>query len=103
MFQFMRWRARSAKGRPNCTRPALEELETRDVPAAHAGLAGLALPVGGPTVAVAAQATTNKDSEGPATQIPAFFNGKAVTINVLQLSDKAAASIISNNPPRQTI
>jgi hypothetical protein len=99
----MRWRTRSAKGRPNCTRPALEELETRDVPAAHAGLAGLALPVVGPTVAVAAQATTNKDSEGAATQIPAFFNGKSVTINVLQLSDNAAASIIANNPRLQTI
>jgi hypothetical protein len=93
MFQFMRWRARAAKGRPNCTRPALEELETRDVPAAHAGLAGLALPVVGPSVAVAAQAST----KGAAGEIPAFFNGKGVTINVLQLSDTAAAAIIAHN------
>jgi hypothetical protein len=49
------------------------------------------------------QATTTKDSEGAATQIPAFFNGQSVTINVVQLSDKAAASILANNPRVQTI
>ena len=51
----------------------------------------------------ATQATTTKDSEGAATQIPAFFNGQSVTINVVQLSDKAAASILANNPRVQTI
>ena len=56
-----------------------------------------------PALRLAAQATTNKDSEGAATQIPAFFNGQSVTINVLQLSDKAAASILANNPRLQTI
>ena len=93
MFEFMRARARSATGRPNRTQPALEELERRDVPAAHAGPVGLALPVLGPTVAVAAQASTNV----AAGEIPAFFNEKSVTINVLQLSDTAAASIIAHN------
>jgi hypothetical protein len=56
-----------------------------------------------PTALVATQATTNKDSEGAATQIPAFFNGQSVTINVVQLSDNAAASILANNPRLQTI
>jgi hypothetical protein len=55
-----------------------------------------------PTALVATQATT-KDSEGAATQIPAFFNGQSVTINVVQLSDNAAASILANNPRVQTI
>lgn len=93
MFQLTRWPARSAKARPNYTRPALEELETRYVPAAHTGLAGLALPAGGPIVAIAAQASTN----GAAGEIPAFFNGKGVTINVKQLADTAAAAIIAHN------
>ena len=56
-----------------------------------------------PALPLATQATTNKDSEGAATQIPAFFNGQSVTINVVQLSDKAAASILANNPRLQTI
>jgi hypothetical protein len=52
---------------------------------------------------LATQGNTNKDSEGAATQIPAFFNGQSVTINVLQLSDNAAASILAHNPNLQTI
>ena len=68
------------------------------VPAAVASAAGLA-----PTALLATQATTTKDSEGAATQIPAFFNGQSVTINVVQLSDNAAASILANNPRVQTI
>ena len=36
-------------------------------------------------------------------QIPALFNGKSVTINVKQLSDKAAASLLANNPNIKTI
>jgi hypothetical protein len=51
----------------------------------------------------AAAATTSKDSEGAATQIPAFFNGQSVIINVLQLADNAAASILAHNPRLQVI
>jgi uncharacterized protein (TIGR03118 family) len=40
-----------------------------------------------------AQGNTN----GAAGQIPAFFNGQSVTINVKQLSDTSAASIIEHN------
>ena len=103
MFLFTRWRARSAKCRPNCIRPALEELEARDVPAAHAAAVGLALGATAPTAAVATQATTNGNTNGAAGQIPALFNGKSVTINVKQLSDTAAASIIAHNKSLQII
>ncbi len=40
---------------------------------------------------------------GAAGEIPAFFNSQSVTINVNQLSDSAAASILANNPRLQTI
>src|SRR5215468_7946250 len=104
MFEFLRGRARSANGRPNYTRPVLEELERRDVPAAL--VAPTSLTVGlapAPTTAIAGQASTNGNDNGAAGQIPALFNGKSVTINVKQLSDKAAASILANNPRLQTI
>ena len=104
MFEVMRARARSANGRPNRTRLALEELERRNVPAALAAptslVAGLAP---APIAALAGQATTNGNDNGAAGEIPALFNGKSVTINVKQLSDKAAASILANNPRLQTI
>jgi hypothetical protein len=53
-----------------------------------------------PAQPLATQATTTKDSEGAATQIPAFFNGQSVTINVLQLSNSAPHV---NGPQVQTI
>ena len=93
-------------------RLSVESLEGRDLPSvsvipftapssgaaalSNASSAQAALPL-------ATQATTTKDSEGAATQIPAFFNGQSVTINVVQLSDNAAASILANNPRLQTI
>jgi hypothetical protein len=52
-----------------------------------------------PALSLAAQGNT----KGAAGQIPAFFNGQSVTINVKQLSDSAAASILANNPRLQTI
>jgi hypothetical protein len=80
-------------------RAGLEPLEGRAL------LSVSVTPITGPapTALVATQATTNKDSEGAATQIPAIFNGQSVTINVVQLSDNAAASILANNPRLQTI
>ena len=103
MFPIMRWQARSAKGRLHCTRPALEELETRDVPAAHASPVRLALGAIAPPAAVATQATTNGNVKGAAGEIPAFFNGQSVTINVKELSDTASASILAKNPSLKTI
>jgi hypothetical protein len=104
MFEFMRARARSANGRPNRTRPALEELERRDVPTAPAAPTSLAVGLApAPTAALAGPATTHGNDNGAAGQIPALFNGKSVTINVKQLSDKAAASLLANNPNVKTI
>ena len=98
MFEFMRERPRSLKGRPNYTRPRLEELERRDVPSALAAPTSLAVGLApAPTAALVGQATTNGNDNGAAGQIAAFFNGKSVTINVKQLSDTAAASIIAHN------
>src|SRR6266478_43817 len=91
MFQFLRERVRSANSRPSFL-PELEQLERRDVPAAHAALAGLAVGPA-PIAAVATQGNPN----GAAGEIPAFFDGKSFTINVKQLSDTAAASIIAHN------
>ena len=93
-------------------RLSLENLEGRDLPSVSVipltGPSGGAAAVSNvssaqPALPLATQATTTKDSEGAATQIPAFFNGQSVTINVVQLSDKAAASILANNPNVQTI
>jgi hypothetical protein len=55
------------------------------------------IPLTAPSSGAPAQATTTKDSEGAATQIPAFFNGQGVTINVNELSATASASIIAHN------
>jgi hypothetical protein len=104
MFEFMRARARSANGRPNRARPALEELEGRDAPSALAAPTNLAIgPDPAPTAALVGQATTNGNDNGAAGEIPALFNGKSVTINVKQLSDNAAASLLANNPNIKTI
>jgi hypothetical protein len=46
-----------------------------------------------PALPRAAHGNTN----GAAGEIPAFFDGQSVTINVKQLSDTAAASIIAHN------
>jgi hypothetical protein len=55
------------------------------------------IPLTAPGSGAAAQASTTKDSEGAATQIPAFFNGQSVRINVVELSNTATASIIAHN------
>ena len=89
----MTWfRKRKTLTAPARFRPTLEQLEYRDVPAAHAFPAGLALGAA-PTALVA----THGNPNGAAGEIPAFFDGRSVTINVHQLSDTAAASIIAHN------
>jgi hypothetical protein len=98
----MFWSSRRQTPRPT-QRPRvplfLESLEGRDVPSATT------LPlIGNSSVAAhAAQASATKDSEGAATQIPAFFNGQKVTINVLQKSDQSAASLLAHNKQLQII
>jgi hypothetical protein len=53
--------------------------------------------------AAAQSSPSAHNDNGSAGQIPAFFNGQSVTINVKQLSDNAAASILAHNPRLQTI
>jgi hypothetical protein len=104
MFEFLRGRARSANGRPKCTRPVLEELEGRNVPAPLVAPTSLAAGLApAPPAAIAGHASTKGNDNGAAGQIPALFNGQSVTINVNQLSDSAAASILAHNPSLQTI
>jgi hypothetical protein len=104
MFEFMRARARSANGLPNRTKLALEELGRRDVPSALAAPTSLAVGLApAHTAALAGQTTTHGNVNGAAGEIPAFFNGQSVTINVKQLSDTAAASILAHNPRLRTI
>ncbi len=95
-LHFRRQRLRPTQ-RPS-VRLSLENLEGRDllsvsvIPLTNPSSGAAALSTGSsaqPALPLATQATTNKDSEGAATQIPALFNGQSVTINVLQLSDNA--------------
>jgi hypothetical protein len=98
MFEFMRARTKSANGGLNRTRPVLEQLERRDAPGALAVPTMLAAgQAAGGTAALVGQPTTHGNDNGAAGEIPSFFNGQSVTINVKQLSDTAAASIIAHN------
>jgi hypothetical protein len=79
-------------------------LDDRCAPSSISGVAGsldpalVGPPIGlSPIALVATQASTNANTNGAAGEIPAFFNGNSVTINVKQLSDTAAASIIAHN------
>ena len=117
MFGLFRRQRRRPTQRPS-VRLSLESLPGRELPSVSVFPSVSVIPLTNPSSGAAAlstgssaqpalplatQATTNKDSEGAATQIPALFNGQSVTINVLQLSDNAAASILANNPRLQTI
>jgi hypothetical protein len=89
----MTWfRKRKTPTPPARFHPTLEQFEYRAVPAAHAFPVGLALGAA-PTALVA----THGNPNGAAGEIPAFFADRSVTINVHQLSDTAAASIIAHN------
>ena len=90
----MFWSFRGQRTRPTQrpgVRLSLESLEGRDLPSVSV------IPLTAPSSGAPAQATTTKDSEGAATQIPAFFNGQSVRINVVELSNQATASIIAHN------
>jgi hypothetical protein len=54
---------------------------------------------GGTNVALASDGSKN----GAAGQMPAFYDGELFTINIYQLSDTAAATIIANNQSHNTI
>lgn len=77
--------SRQVGRRPRSPRLHCEELEPRRVPST--------VTFGRPALPLATQGNPN----GAAGVIPAFFNGQSVAINVKQLSDTAAASIIAHN------
>jgi hypothetical protein len=87
---------------------AVERLEDRCVPSSIHGLAGSIhpAPVGpAPTALVATQATASASANGAsaASQIPAFYDGNQVTVNIKEQPDNANASLIANNKSINTI
>ena len=89
-------------------RLSLENLEGRALPSVSvipftAPSSGVAALSTGSSAQPAPPAATQGNPNGAAGEIPAFFNGQSVTINVVQLSDNAAASILANNPRLQAI
>src|SRR5262249_16045464 len=91
---------------------AVEPLEDRCVPSSIHHLAGSIHPAhrqadGGraPTALVATQATTRASSKGAsaASQIPAFYDDKQVTVNIKEQSETANASLIAHNKSINTI
>ena len=101
----MFWPFHSQKLRPTQrppVRPCLEVLERRALFSValipHADLSSGAAALSQPSSAqFALPLASHGNPNGAAGQIPAFFNGQSVTINVQQLSDTAAASIIAHN------
>jgi len=88
----------------------VESLEDRCVPSTIKGVTGIMHPApigltGGlaPTALVATQATTNANTKGAAGQMPAFYEGTQVTVNMKELPDHASASTIANNKSINTI
>jgi hypothetical protein len=89
---------------------AVEQLEDRCVPSSIKGVAGsihpapVGLAVGlAPTALVATQATTGASTNGAAGQMPAFYEGTQVTVNMKELPDNASASTIAHNKSINTI
>jgi hypothetical protein len=92
MFWPFRRQIPRATQRPR-VRLSLETLEGRALPSVSV------IPLTDPSAGAAALSAVASEgnTKGAAGEIPAFFNGKGVTINVKQLSDTAAASIIAHN------
>src|SRR5262245_20354660 len=83
---------------------AVERLEDRWVPSSSKGVAGsihpapVGLGVGlAPTALISTQASTNANPNGAAGQMPAFYEGTQVTVNMKELPDNGSASTIANN------
>jgi hypothetical protein len=89
-------------------RLSLQTLEGRDLPSVPVMpftdlSSGAAAVSNVSSVQPALPLATHGNTNGAAGEIPAFFNGKSVTINVKELSDTAAASIIAHNKSLQII
>lgn len=100
----MFWPFRSQRPRPTQprVRPSLQVLDGRDLPSVAV------TPLADPSVGAAALSqhssaqpapslASHGNPNGAAGEIPAFFDGRPVTINVKELSDTASASVIAHN------
>jgi hypothetical protein len=88
--------------RPSLERASLEVLERRALfSVAVMPLADLSS--GAAALSQPSSLASRGNPNGAAGEIPAFFNGRSVTINVKELSDTASASIIAHNKSLQTI
>jgi hypothetical protein len=92
----------SARRRPSC-RLTVEPLEERAVPS-H-GLAALNFPLANVAIAAVSHSPAGASSNGAsaASQIPAFYDGNQVTINIKEQSENANASLIGHNQSINTI
>ena len=89
---------------------AVERLDDRCAPSSLHGVAGSVGPgpVGlaaglAPTALVATQTATSASTNGAAGQMPAFYEGTQVTVNMKELPDNASASTIAHNKNINTI
>jgi hypothetical protein len=91
----------SARRRPSCR--LVEALEDRTVPS-HALLAP-AFPLAHPAFAAVSHPAVKASSNGAsaASQIPAFYDGNQVTVNIKEQSENANASLIGHNKSINTI
>ena len=97
----MFWPLHRQKLRPTQQPPVLPSLEVLERRALFTVVTPLADLSSGAAALLqpssAQQLASHENPNGAAGQIPAFFNGQSVTINVKQLSNTAAASIIAHN------
>ena len=101
-WPFHRQKLRSTQQPP--VLPSLEVLERRAL--LSVCVTPLADPSSGAAAllqSLSAQPASAGNPNGAAGEIPALFNGRSVTINVKELSDTAAASIIAHNKSLQII
>ena len=88
----------------------VEQLEDRCVPSAAKGLEGIMGPFPlapatglAPAAQVSNKVSTNASMNGAAGQMPAFYEGTQVTVNMKELPDNASASTIAHNKSINTI
>ena len=100
MFDNRRQRMGSNRGRSGI-RLELTELNRRDVPSATVASLGPILGLDAPAAGVAH--TSGASTNGAAGQMPAFFDGKSVTVNMKELPDDASDATIGHSPSINTI
>jgi hypothetical protein len=92
----------SAPRRASCLL-TVESLDDRTLPS-H-GLTAMAFPMAHPVVAAVSHVSAGASSHGAsaASQIPAFYDGNQVTVNIKEQSETANVSLIRHNQSINTI